>query len=838
MATVATPGLQRRERLERIWKEPSGLVGWLTTTDHKRIGILYFFTTVIFFALGGLEAILMRTQLIGPDADVLAPDTYNQLMTMHGVTMIFLFVVPMSTGAFGNYLLPLMIGARDMAFPRMNALSYWIFLASGIFIYSSMLVGAAPNAGWFDYVPLAEEQYIPGLNIDFYTLGLIFNGISTTAAAINFLTTIFKMRAPGMSVNRMPLFCFAILAVSFALLFALPPLNTALAFLELDRALGFQFYEEAFGGDPLLWQHLFWIFGHPEVYIIILPAFGIATAIIPTFARRKMVAFPLVALAEIAVAFIGFGVWAHHMFAVGLSTATTVYFAAATLIVAIPSAIQLFAWVTTLITGRPEFKTPLLWIIGFIVLFIMGGLSGVTLAAIPFDQQVTDTYYIVGHFHYVIFGAAVFPLLGGMYFWFPKVTGRMFYERIGQLSFWVTFIGMNLTFFPMHILGLVGMPRRDYTYPEGLGWTTLNLIESIGAYILTVGLLLVAANLIVSRFRGKPAGDDPFGGDTLEWTTPSPPPSYNFAVIPTVRDPYAGWDKEAREHDLQRLERGEGVLERGHETPGTTVLDANSDEILEMPSESWMPVLLAAALGVVFTMLLLRHYVTAGVFVGVAGLALAVWHWKEPADAHEPTGSTETASAVSAADVERRRRALPSGWWGTTLLIATEAAFFGTLISSYFYLASLAPAWPPPGFPKPQVALPLALTGVLLTTSVPIFLAARNARHANTRAAWLWIALALVIQCGYLAWQIVLFVEDLSTFSPREHAYGSIYFALLAAHHAHVLVGILLSGWLLSRLPSGLTNYRLIGVRAVTLYWQFVNAVAVLVVLTQVWPSL
>ena len=630
MATVATPGLRRRERLERIWKEPSGLVGWLTTTDHKRIGLLYFFTTVIFFALGGVEAILIRTQLIGPNGQILAPDTYNQLMTMHGVTMIFLVVVPMQTGAFGNYLLPLMIGARDMAFPRMNAVAYWIFLGSGLFIYSSFLSGAAPNAGWFDYVPLGSKQYTPGLNIDFYTLGLIFNGISTTATSINFIVTTFKMRAPAMSLNRMPLFCFAILAVSFALVFALPPLTTALTFLELDRALGFHFFDAAFGGDPLLWQHLFWIFGHPEVYVIILPAFGIATAIIPTFARRKMVAWPLVALAEILVAFIGFGVWAHHMFAVGLSTATTIYFAAASVIIVIPSAIQLFAWITTLVTGRPQFKTPLLWIIGFIVLFIMGGLSGVTLAAIPFDQQVTDTYYIVGHFHYVIFGAAVFPLLGGMYFWFPKVTGRMYYERIGQLSFWVTFMGMNLTFFPMHILGLVGMPRRDYTYPEGLGWTTLNLIESIGAYILAIGLVLVAANLIVSRFRGRPAGDDPFRGDTLEWTTSSPPPSYNYAVIPTVRDPYAGWDDEAREYDRQRLERGEGVLEGGHETPSTSVLDGEPDEVLDMPSESWAPVLVGLALLVVFVMLLLQHYVTAAAFVGVTALVLAAWHWKEP----------------------------------------------------------------------------------------------------------------------------------------------------------------------------------------------------------------
>src|SRR3954465_4239941 len=478
---VWTPAARARiDRLERVWLERPGVLGWLTTTDHKRIGLLYFFTSLVFFAAGGIEALFIRSQLLVPNEKLIAPDTFDQLFTMHGLTMIFLFVIPMSTGAFGNYLLPLMIGARDMAFPRMNAFTFWAFLCSGLFIYVGLFMGNAPDAGWFNYVPLAGKQFSPGVNIDFYGLGLIFNSVSTTAAAINFIVTIFKLRAPGMSINRMPLFCFAFLAVSFALLFALPPLTLATGLLELDRQVGTHFYDVARGGDPVLWQHLFWIFGHPEVYIIILPAFGIATSIIPTFCGRRMVAFPLVAVAELLVALIGFGVWAHHMFAVGLATTTAIYFAAASLIIVIPSGIQLFAWLTTLVTGTPRFKTPLLWIIGFIVLFMLGGLSGIMFAAIPFDQQLTDTYFVVAHFHYVIFGAAVFPVLGGMYYWFPKVTGRMYYERVGQLSFWLSFVGMNLTFFPMHILGLMGMPRRDYTYPSGLGWDTPNLIESIG----------------------------------------------------------------------------------------------------------------------------------------------------------------------------------------------------------------------------------------------------------------------------------------------------------------------------------------------------------------------
>jgi cytochrome c oxidase subunit I+III len=543
--------------------------------------------------------------------------------------MIFLFVIPMST-AFGTYLVPLMIGARDMAFPRLNALGYWIFLASGLFLYAGLLVGEAPDAGWFNYVPLASKTYSPGLGIDFYALGLILNSIATTAAAANFIVTIFKLRAPGMSLNRMPLFCYAFLAVSFAIVFALPPLTTALIFLELDRQLGFSFYDIAAGGEPLMWQHLFWIFGHPEVYIIILPAFGIATSIIPTFVRRRMVAFPLVALAEILVAFIGFGVWVHHMFAVGLPQVTTIYFAAASLIIVIPSGIQLFAWITTILTGTPVFKTPLLFIVGFIVTFIMGGLTGIMFAAIPFDQQAHDTYFVVAHFHYVIFGAAVFPILGGIFYWFPKVTGRMYRERAGQVSFWLTFVGTMVTFFPMHVVGLLGMPRRNYTYGADRGWTGLNLTETIGSYLLGAGLLLIVANLAWSRFRGAPAGDDPFGGDTLEWTTTSPPPPYNYPVIPKVTSPYPAWDAEDREEDARRLAAGRQVLERGHETPATTVLDADYDETLEMPAASPWPPLLALALAAVVVMLLLGHWTTAVVFAGAALAVIAAWHWKEP----------------------------------------------------------------------------------------------------------------------------------------------------------------------------------------------------------------
>jgi cytochrome c oxidase subunit I+III len=628
---VVAPGAEQRvERLHRVWRPRPGVLGWLTTVDHKRIGLLYFFTTLAFFGAGGIEALLIRTQLAGPDQHVVGPETFDQLMTMHGVTMIFFFIIPMTTGAFGNYLVPLMIGARDMAFPRLNALSYWLFLGSGIFIYVGLFMHRGPNCGWFCYTPLNTRTFDPGPNVDFYALGLIFNSIASTATALNFIVTIFKLRAPGMSLNRMPLFIYAMLAVSLSLIFALPSLTADLVFLELQRQAGFHFFDVAHGGDPLLWQHLFWLFGHPEVYIIVLPAFGIATSIIPTFSKRRMIAFPLVALAELLVAFIGFGVWAHHMFSTGLPTITLVAFAAASMMVVIPSTIQVFAWTFTVVLGRPEFRAPLLFIGGFIVFFVLGGLSGIMFAAIPFDQAVTDTYFVVAHFHFIIFGAAVFPILGGMYYWFPKVAGRLYHERAAQLSFWLTFLGTALTFFPMHIVGLLGMTRRVYTYSPHLGWDAYNLSETIGAFVLTAGLLLIFGNLVWSRFRGPPSGPDPFHGGTLEWATSSPPPEYNFAVIPKVTSPYPNWDPEDRQEDVRRLRAGTFVLEEGHETPASTVRDGYLDEVLEMPPESPWPIVVGLCVALVFTMLLLGHFVLACVAAGLAVFAVAGWHLQEP----------------------------------------------------------------------------------------------------------------------------------------------------------------------------------------------------------------
>src|SRR5918996_1424406 len=435
MATIA-------ERLEAMWGEKPGLAAWITTVDHKRIGMKYLYTGLIFFIIGGVESLLLRAQLAQANLEVLDPETYNQIFSMHGTTMMFLFAIPTLSG-FGNYLVPLMIGTRDMAFPRLNAFGYWVFLASGLFIHSSFLIGRAPNAGWFNYLPLADETFSPGLNIDFYLLGLLFLGISTTGGVINFIVTILKMRAPGMSINRMPIFVWGELAMALATVFAIPPLTVALGMLTLQRNFGFHFFDAAGGGDPVLWQHLFWIFGHPLVYIIVLPGLGIVSAIIPTFSRRPMVGYTYIVIAEMAIALIGFGVWTHHMFAIGLPQLSLAFISAASFMITIPSGTQIWAWLATMVSGKPVLKTPMLFVIGFIVVFVIGGFSGVMFAAVPFDQATTDSYFVVAHLHYVLVGGAVFPIFAALYYWLPKMTGRMLNERLGKLSFWTIFVGFN-----------------------------------------------------------------------------------------------------------------------------------------------------------------------------------------------------------------------------------------------------------------------------------------------------------------------------------------------------------------------------------------------------------
>ena len=618
MATLA-------ERLDEMWGEKPGLASFISTVDHKRIGFRYFYTGMLFLVLGGLEAMAIRMQLAGPNLELLTPEAFNQLFSMHGITMMFLFAMPVLSG-FGNYFVPLMIGARDMAFPRLNAFGYWVFLAGGVFMYSAFLTGDAPNDGWFNYLPLADKSFTPGLNIDFYALGLIFLGISTTGGAINFIVTILKLRAPGMTLNRIPIFVWGELAMAFQIIFALPMLTLACILLVLQRKFGFHFYDAGAGGDPILWQHLFWIFGHPEVYIVVLPAFGIASAIIPTHARRKMIGYTYIVLAELGTALIGFGVWVHHMFATGLPQMTMAFISAASFMVAIPSGVQVFAWLATLVSGKIVLRTPMLYILGFIATFVIGGVTGVMFSAIPFDQQVHDTYFVVAHLHYVLVGGAMFPMLAAIFHWGPKMTGRMLDERLGKISFWLVFVGFNLNMFPLHISGILGQPRRIYTYEEGLGWDVYNLMSTVGSGILGLGILAIIVNWYRSKSKGELAGDDPWNGETLEWGTTSPPPHYNFVTVPTVRSREPMWDQPDL-HGGQAIEDGGYALDDGHTTLSTSLLDAEPQAVVHMAHASPWPFYLSVALLAFFYAVLLDAHVVAIVAAAGCIATLMGWFW-------------------------------------------------------------------------------------------------------------------------------------------------------------------------------------------------------------------
>jgi cytochrome c oxidase subunit I len=618
-------GSERSARLRSLWESKPGLYGWFATVDHKTLGIRYIVTAFTFLGLGGIEALIMRIQLAQPNEHVLSPEQYNQLFTMHGITMILWYSLPILTG-FSVYLQPLLLGCRDMALPRLNAFTYWVFLFSGIFLYASFLIGAAPDAGWFNYVPLASIEQDPGPNIDFYAMANIFLGISTTLGGINFIVTILRFRAPGMSINRLPIMSWGTLTISVASVLSIPAVSLAFFLLWMDRHFGTHFFDPATGGQPLLWQHLFWLWGHPWVYIIVLPALSMVSQALPVCCRRPLVAYSLVALATVLTMVLGFGVWLHHMFATGLPTMALAFFSAVSILIAIPSAVSLFAWLATIWTGRPDFSTTFYFFAGFIVVFVIGGVSGFMTGSVPVDWQLTDTYFVVAHIHYVLIGWNLFAVLGALYHWFPKMSGRMLDEKLGKISFWFVFIGFNVGFFPMHITGLLGMPRRVYTYSADMGWSTLNLISSIGAFVLAIGLLITLFNIMRSRRVGKLAGPNPWDADTLEWSTTSPPPPYNFLVIPTVASRSPLWEDRLGETQASTPDRG-FALDHGKETLGTTMLDAVPDVIVKMPEDSLAPLLLSLALAALFTTMMLEAWWWLGASIIAILIITMAWLW-------------------------------------------------------------------------------------------------------------------------------------------------------------------------------------------------------------------
>ena len=533
-----------RERLEKTWKSPPGVVGWLSNVHHTAIGIRFMVTAFIFFLLGGILAAMMRTQLARPDSPLMGPDLYNQVFTVHGSTMIFLFAVPMLFQGFGVYLVPLMCGTRNIAFPRLNAFSYYIYVGGGLLLWIGLLIGTGADAGWFAYVPLSGPEFGIGKRVDFWAQMITFTEVSALGVAICIATTILRYRAPGMTLNRMSIMLWEKLVISMAVMFAMPSVMVVSSMLLLDRLVGTQFFNPAAGGDALLYQHLFWFFGHPEVYIIFLPGAAITSTLIPTYVRRQIFGHTVIVLSVVATGFIGFGVWVHHMFATGIPQMSESFFTAASLMIVIPTGTQFFCWIATMWYGKLQLKLPMLWVFGFIFVFMIGGLSGVMLASVPIDIQVHDSYFVVAHFHYVLIGGALFPMFAGLYHWMPKMTGRMMDDRLGQIHFWLFFIGFNLTFFPMHLLGLRGMPRRVYTYSPEMGWSSLNLAASIGVVFMAAGLITFLINFLGHRSTGRIAGNNPWKAGSLEWATSSPPPPYNFAEIPTVNGREPLWDAD------------------------------------------------------------------------------------------------------------------------------------------------------------------------------------------------------------------------------------------------------------------------------------------------------
>src|SRR5262245_53555835 len=778
---------------------PSTVWSWLTTVDHKRIGILYGVTAFLFFLLGGVEALLIRLQLAVPNNTVVSAHAYNALFTMHGTTMIFLAIMPFNA-MFFNFVVPLLIGARDVAFPRLNALSYWIFLAGGLVLNASLLAGTPPDVGWFGYANLTSLHYSPGLNVDFWIFALQILGVSSVMAAINFIVTILNMRAPGMSMMRMPIFVWMTLVVQFLIALAFPPITVGLIFLMFDRFFGTHFYNVAAGGDLHLWQHLFWIFGHPEVYILILPAFGIVSEVLPTFARKPLFGAPVVIYSGILIGFFGFSVWSHHMFAAGMGPVADAAFALATMLIAIPTGVKIFNWLATLWGGRIRGTAALHFAVGLVGTFTIGGLSGIMHSSPPVDLQQTDSYFVVAHLHYVLIGGSLFGLLAGAFYWWPKMTGRLLDERLGRLTFWVIFLAFNLTFFPQHYLGAMGMPRRVYTYSAASGWGLWNLVSTVGAFGLGLGILLFLMNAVRSLGSGTRAGDDPWDGRTLEWRTSSPPPVHDFDTIP----PVYGRDSFWREKHGDRSGR--------RPTPPPAAPDAHG---IHLPSASHWPIVVALGIGLAATGALthLGLVVFGALLVVYGGFRFALEHHRNPAH-RDQTGVL---------GVDHRKVAL----WS---FLGSECLLFGTLIATYMAYRGRSVRGP-----SPHEILNIPLTTLstfdLLMSSLLMVLALAAVQRGDRRQARLWLfgtAVFGLIFLGFQAFEFTHFVHEGLTL--QQNLFGCTFFVLTGFHGGPVAIGValLLTLWVLD-LRGRLGTQDANKVEVVGLYWHFVDVVWIVI---------
>jgi len=855
---------RRRREFDETWDQPKGFFGIFATIDNIPIAVRYMATSFAFFILGGVLALVMRVQLARPENGVVDPQTYNQLFTMHGTTMMFLFVIPFLE-AFANYLIPLLNGTRDLPFPRLTALSYWTYLFGGIFLYSSFLFGLAPDGGWFAYMPLNAKRYSPGLNMDFWDIGLSVAEVAAIGAAAEMIVGILRMRAPGMSLNRLPLFCWAMLVTSVMIVFAFTPLIVGTAMLELDRKEITRFFDAGFGGDPLLWQHLFWVFGHPEVYIMFVPAIGILSHVVQTFSRRPVMSYTLMVLAIIATGFLSFGLWVHHMFTTGLSPMGMGFFAAASMAVTLPSGIQVFGWIATLWAGKPVWRTPLLFALGGLVIFIVGGVTGVMVAAVPFDWQAHDSYFVVAHLHYVLFGGVIFPIFAGLYYWIPKFSGRLLGERLGRWNFGLMFVGFNLAFLPMHWSGLHGMPRRVYTYPAGLGLELPNLLSTIGGVVLVAGIALFLANVALSLRRGREAGNDPWGGDSLEWSESSPPVNAQFARLPVVRSRHPMWDQATLrpvEEDDPHVVSAARLLEyapsRWRGSLVVDVLDGRPRALAHLPRRSVWPFVMSVGFTTLFVAALLDDTWVALAGAVITAVALVGWFWpvdtettaidEAYVDEARVAGGEPTDATPAAPQAVGYRAGMPglplavgdraaNGYWGTCVLLAILGTALATLVAAYFYLGrGLVPV--PPGREPPPLPWALAATGAaLLAAAVTRWLTGAVDRRAHGRRR---IALLLLFALwAAFAWLAVRALGD-ANIRPAQDAYDSCLLALvgftvlLALGILGMLVAGLLWAWRRPADPRGR------GVALNSSLVSYAGTVAWLVVLAVVhlWPRL
>ncbi len=763
--------LERHRKLTAIWSSEPGFRGWFSTVNHTDLGRMFLATAFFFFLVGGVLAMLIRAQLATPNSAFAGPEIYNQIFTMHGTIMMFLFAIPTFEG-LAVYLLPKLLGTRDLAFPRLTAYGYWCYVFGGAMLLVSMLLGVAPDGGWFMYPPLTGAIYSPGINTDFWLIGITFVEISAIAAAVEITVSILKFRAPGMSLDKMPIFAWYALVTALMILTGFPPLILGSVLLEVERAFGLPFFQAELGGDSLLWQHLFWLFGHPEVYIIFLPAAGVISTVLPVMCRTTLLGYGWIVAAAVGLAFLSFGLWVHHMFTTGIPHMGLAFFSAASTLVAVPTAVQIFAWIGTMWKGRPELHLPMLHILGFFITFVIGGLTGVMVAVVPFDWQAHDTAFVTAHLHYVLFGGFVFPILAGIYYWLPHFTGRKRFFRLGEVAFALIFLGFHVTFLAMHWVGLLGQRRRISTYQPEDGWTTINLISSIGGFVLAIGIAIVGIELILHAVTANRGKRNPWGAGTLEWAMMTPSPAYNFASLPRVssREPLA------HDPDLPvRLARGEGYLaepatDRGwRETLTVEISSGQPEHHVIYPGNTRLPIAMAAVTGFFFLSLLLKVYWVTP--LALAGVALLAWRWVWTLGRREDLPAQAVGHGIelpNSAAVDRS-----PGWWGSLFLLAANATFFGSLLFGFSFLWTVAPGWPPPALFKPS-ALEFAAG---ITGAAAAVAGGRLAIRANRRgrATMPWLALAFA---GALAIAAVCGALMLRTPSPGEHAYGATLFVL------------------------------------------------------------